>query len=77
MNGFLTAIGKFVGVIDLTPVVNLHGIDDLKKENPDLEAKRLEAKARMASFGRKSMLEGGEFSRNNRCLMKPQKELRI
>jgi hypothetical protein len=64
----MQALAKFFGLYDPTPIINSMAADDLKKEHPMLEEKRAAAKARMASFGRTSLLEGGEFSRKNRCL---------
>lgn len=59
-------IAKFFG---FTPSmsVNIAALDTLK-ENEKLEAQRAEVKARMAQFGRKSLLEGGVFSQHNRVL---------
>lgn len=62
----MNAIARFLGTIESTPVVNASMLEI--KENPELEAKRAAVKARMKDFGRKSMLEGGTYSRKNTCL---------
>lgn len=38
------------------------------KEHPNVEKLRKEAKAKMEQWGRKSLLDGGEFSLNNKVL---------
>lgn len=40
-----------------------------KQESPNVAILREEAKRKMRSWGRKSLLEGGEFSRNNKVLV--------
>lgn len=60
-------IAKFFGFTSPSIQVNIAALDTIK-ENDKLEAQRAEVKARMANFGRKSLLEGGVFSQHNRVL---------
>ena len=61
-------IARFFGFTEPTMAVNIAALDTIK-EDDKLEAQREAVKARMATFGRKSLLEGGEFSRwENRSL---------
>lgn len=46
-----------------------HGVDiSCTKEHPKVAELRTEAKAKMKQWGRKSLIEGGSFSRNNDIL---------
>lgn len=44
------------------------GVNDFKKEHPNVSTIRAEAKEKMKQWGRKTMLEGGAFSRNHTVL---------
>ena len=48
--------------------VNIKPTIGVVKENPKLEELRAQAKDKMEKWGRKSLLEGGEFSLNNNVL---------
>lgn len=54
------------------PQVDTSGItsDSFKTENPNVAKLREEAKAKMKQWGRKSMLEGGEFSFTHNHVLK-------
>lgn len=68
--GILSVISKFlafenegmVAVMDSAP-------NKFKSESATLEARRAEVKERMKSFGRKPIIEGGDFKRGNTVLV--------
>lgn len=69
MKTLLNAIASmFRNQLDTSTVTS----SEFKQEHPSVALARAEAKEKMKQWGRKTMLEGGEFSRNMTVLRKGQ-----
>jgi hypothetical protein len=74
MKSLLNAIAAIVGAYIPAKQVETGFIsgNDFKQEHPSVAIARAEAKEKMKQWGRKTMLEGGKFSRNHTVLRASQ-----
>lgn len=61
----VNGLGRFINSNDQPISVADMGF---KQESPEVQVLRERAKARMAEWGRLSLVEGGHFNLNNLCL---------
>lgn len=73
----MSIINAFLSMFGMQPQVDMGAVmtGAFKQEHPSLEGKRNIARVCMESWGRKSLIEGGDYTRQNKVLRERQLSL--